>query len=162
MATFAFAIDRGGTFTDVYAEWCEGGKRCCRVLKLLSDDPSNYPDAPTEGIRRILEDVTGVPHPRGVPVDTSRIASIRMGTTVATNALLERNGARVALVITAGFRDLLYIGNQSRPKLFDLRIQQPDVLYERVIELDERLLLLQEPHTTAPEPSRRRVASVRK
>ena len=152
MATFAFAIDRGGTFTDVYAEWCEGGKRCCRVLKLLSDDPSNYPDAPTEGIRRILEDVTGVPHPRGVPVDTSRIASIRMGTTVATNALLERNGARVALVITAGFRDLLYIGNQSRPKLFDLRIQQPDVLYERVIELDERLLLLQEPHTTAPEP----------
>ena len=124
MATFAFAIDRGGTFTDVYAEWDDGGKRCCRVLKLLSEDPSNYPDAPTEGIRRILEDVTGKPHPRGSPVDTSRIASIRMGTTVATNALLERNGARVALVITAGFRDLLYIGNQSRPKLFDLRIRQ--------------------------------------
>ena len=54
MATFAFAIDRGGTFTDVYAEWDDGGKRCCRVLKLLSEDPSNYPDAPTEGIRRIL------------------------------------------------------------------------------------------------------------
>lgn len=77
-------------------------------MKLLSEDPSNYADAPTEGIRRVLERETGVPHPRGVPVDTSRIESIRMGTTVATNALLERKGERMALVITKGFRDLLY------------------------------------------------------
>lgn len=74
----------------------------CRALKLLSEDPSNYSDAPREGIRRILQDVTGTPHPRDVPLDTSRLASIRMGTTVATNALLERKGERTALLVTAG------------------------------------------------------------
>jgi 5-oxoprolinase (ATP-hydrolysing) len=71
--------------------------------------------------------MTGVPHPRDQPVDTSKIQSIRMGTTVATNALLERNGERTVLVTTQGFHDLLYIGNQSRPKIFDLEIHMPDV-----------------------------------
>lgn len=83
-----------------------------RVLKLLSEDPTNYADAPREGIRRILEQVTGQPHPRDSPLSTLRIASIRMGTTVATNALLERRGERVALAVTQGFPDLLHIGNQ--------------------------------------------------
>lgn len=91
-----------------------------RVLKLLSEDPANYADAPTEGIRRILEQEGGVLLPRDRPLDTSRIASIRMGTTVATNALLERRGERVALLVTRGFRDLLHIGTQARPDLFDL------------------------------------------
>ena len=94
-----------------------------RVLKLLSEDPANYADAPTEGIRRILEQEEGVLLPRGRPLDTSRIASIRMGTTVATNALLERQGERVALLVTRGFRDLLHIGTQARPDLFDLAAQ---------------------------------------
>jgi N-methylhydantoinase A/oxoprolinase/acetone carboxylase beta subunit len=84
------------------------------ALKLLSEDPANYPDAPREGIRRVLERVTGLPHPRNSPVPTARIASIRMGTTVATNALLERKGERVALAVTRGFPDLLHIGNQVR------------------------------------------------
>jgi 5-oxoprolinase (ATP-hydrolysing) len=80
---FRFSIDRGGTFTDVYAEFDdEHGNTCQRVMKLLSVDPANYPDAPREGIRRVLEDETGIPHPRDQPLDTSRIASIRMGTTV--------------------------------------------------------------------------------
>ena len=82
--SFRFSIDRGGTFTDVFAEFDVGnGETKQRVLKLLSVDPSNYPDAPREGIRRVLEVETGVPHPRDKPVDTSRIASIRMGTTVS-------------------------------------------------------------------------------
>lgn len=138
---FHFAIDRGGTFTDVFAELPTeyGGGR--RVFKLLSSDKA-YADAPTEGIRRILSDVTGIPHPRGVPLDTSRIGSIRMGTTVATNALLERKGERFALVVTKGFADLLQIGNQSRPKIFDLRITVPSVIYERVVTIDERVILL--------------------
>lgn len=80
---FRFSIDRGGTFTDVYAEFKDAaGEPQHRVLKLLSEDPANYPDAPREGIRRILEAETGILHPRSSPLDTSRIASIRMGTTV--------------------------------------------------------------------------------
>lgn len=80
---FQFSVDRGGTFTDVYAEFDdEQGNTRQRVLKLLSVDPANYPDAPREGIRRVLEQETGIPHPRDQPLDTSRIASIRMGTTV--------------------------------------------------------------------------------
>ncbi|PSC69547.1 5-oxoprolinase isoform B [Micractinium conductrix] len=139
---FSFSIDRGGTFTDVYAEFlgADGAPRS-RVLKLLSEDPSNYPDAPREGIRRVLEAETGAPHPRGAPLDTSRVAAIRMGTTVATNALLERKGERTALVVTQGFRDLLHIGNQSRPNIFDLEIKCPDVLYEEVVECDEEVVL---------------------
>nr|XP_033788894.1 5-oxoprolinase isoform X2 [Geotrypetes seraphini]XP_033788895.1 5-oxoprolinase isoform X2 [Geotrypetes seraphini]XP_033788896.1 5-oxoprolinase isoform X2 [Geotrypetes seraphini] len=135
---FQFAIDRGGTFTDVFA-YCPGGK--VRVLKLLSEDPENYRDAPTEGIRRILEEECGVPFPRDCPLDTSFIEWIRMGTTVATNALLERKGERMALLITRGFRDLLHIGNQARPKIFDLEITMPELLYEEVIEVDERVVL---------------------
>uniref|UniRef100_A0AAX7SRL5 5-oxoprolinase, ATP-hydrolysing n=1 Tax=Astatotilapia calliptera TaxID=8154 RepID=A0AAX7SRL5_ASTCA len=114
---FDFAIDRGGTFTDVFARLPDG---CERVLKLLSRDPQNYKDAPTEGIRRILEEETGKAYPRDQPVDTSLIGWIRMGTTVATNALLEREGERTALLVTKGFKDLLHIGTQARPKLFDL------------------------------------------
>ncbi|GAB9473644.1 5-oxoprolinase [Globisporangium polare] len=149
MRVFRFAIDRGGTFTDVYAEMdvCDAQTGAVqeirpKVIKLLSEDPANYPDAPREGIRRVLEAMTGVPHPRDQPVDTSRIQEIRMGTTVATNALLERQGERTVLITTKGFRDLLYIGNQSRPKIFDLEIQTPDMLYESVIEVDERLQVI--------------------
>uniref|UniRef100_A0A7N8YGA8 5-oxoprolinase, ATP-hydrolysing n=1 Tax=Mastacembelus armatus TaxID=205130 RepID=A0A7N8YGA8_9TELE len=114
---FDFAIDRGGTFTDVFARLPDGRER---VLKLLSRDPQNYKDAPTEGIRRVLEEETGQVFPRDQPLDTSLIGWIRMGTTVATNALLEREGERTALLVTKGFKDLLHIGTQARPKLFDL------------------------------------------
>ncbi|ETW09164.1 hypothetical protein H310_01596 [Aphanomyces invadans] len=141
--TIRVSIDRGGTFTDVYAEMGTSDSDVqVKVIKLLSEDPANYPDAPREGIRRILEEFTGIPHPRNQPVDTSRLEYIRMGTTVATNALLERNGERTALVITKGFRDLLYIGNQSRPKIFDLEITSPDMLYEEVVEVNERVQLV--------------------
>ncbi|XP_063155873.1 5-oxoprolinase isoform X1 [Candoia aspera] len=138
---FQFSIDRGGTFTDVFA-CCPRGK--VRVMKLLSEDPANYGDAPTEGIRRILEEECGVSFPKDQPLDATRIEWIRMGTTVATNALLERKGERVALLITKGFRDLLYIGNQARPHIFDLEVQMPEVLYEAVVEVDERLVLHRE------------------
>ncbi|KAJ1955068.1 hypothetical protein EC988_002085, partial [Linderina pennispora] len=112
------------------------------VIKLLSEDPAHYPDAPREGIRRILELATGQPHPRNTPLDTSNLESIRMGTTVATNALLERKGEPCALVITKGFHDLLKIGNQARPRIFDLSITKPDVLYQDVVEVDERVTLV--------------------
>ncbi|XP_071092367.1 LOW QUALITY PROTEIN: 5-oxoprolinase-like [Haliotis cracherodii] len=138
---FQFAIDRGGTFTDVWAR-CPNNE--IRVLKLLSEDPANYDDAPREGIRRILEEYTRKPCPAADPIDTSLIDWIRMGTTVATNALLERKGERMALVITKGFRDLLHIGNQSRPHIFDLKIVMPDKLYEEVVEVEERLVLQQD------------------
>jgi 5-oxoprolinase (ATP-hydrolysing) len=111
-------------------------------LKLLSEDPANYESAPREGIRRILEEVTGDAIPRDAPVPTERIEFIRMGTTVATNALLERDGARSALVVTRGFKDLLEIGNQARPDIFDLKIERPSRLYERVLEVDERARVL--------------------
>ncbi|XP_064467437.1 5-oxoprolinase-like [Ornithodoros turicata] len=135
---FQFAIDRGGTFTDIYAR-CPNGN--VRVMKLLSEDPLNYPDAPREGIRRILQEETGHHFPPADPIDTSLIEWIRMGTTVATNALLERKGERMALAVTAGFRDLLYIGNQARPHLFDVTCSCPDALYEGVIEVQERVIL---------------------
>ncbi len=128
----AFSIDRGGTFTDVYCEVPGDIARPFRTLKLLSEDPRNYESAPREAIRRLLEEITGASLPRHEPVPFGDIASIRMGTTVATNALLERKGARMALLVTKGFRDLLQIGNQSRPKIFDLRVEKPDNLYERV------------------------------
>ncbi|ORY57298.1 5-oxoprolinase [Pseudomassariella vexata] len=141
------AIDRGGTFTD-----CVGtlnGKDI--VIKLLSEDPANYADAPLEGIRRIMGHFLKRDIPRGEPLDTSQIESIRMGTTVATNALLERKGEKIALVVTEGFRDCLVIGNQSRPKIFDLAIRKPDVLYEEVVEVDERVTL----EDYAEDPERR-------
>ncbi|KAL7915569.1 putative 5-oxoprolinase [Trichoderma velutinum] len=129
-------IDRGGTFCD-----CIGmipGQDDI-VVKLLSVDPTNYQDAPTEGIRRILEAATGQSYLRGQPLDASKIASIRMGTTVATNALLERKGAKSALLITKGFGEALKIGHQTRAKLFDLHIKKPDVLYEKYVEVEERV-----------------------
>ncbi|RYO78954.1 hypothetical protein DL766_007754 [Monosporascus sp. MC13-8B] len=132
------AIDRGGTFTDCVGT--QEGKDDV-VIKLLSEDPANYDDAPLEGIRRIMSHFLGREVPRGEALDTSCIESIRMGTTVATNALLERKGERIALVVTRGFRDCLAIGNQSRPRIFDLAIRKPDVLYEEVVEVDERVTL---------------------
>uniref|UniRef100_A0A8C1LXL8 5-oxoprolinase, ATP-hydrolysing n=1 Tax=Cyprinus carpio TaxID=7962 RepID=A0A8C1LXL8_CYPCA len=119
---FDFAIDRGGTFTDVFARLPDGREK---VLKLLSHDSQNYRDAPTEGIRRVLEEETGESFARDQPLDTSQIGWIRMGTTVATNALLERQGERTALLVTRGFRDLLHIGTQARPALFDLYVSIP-------------------------------------
>ncbi|XP_058731436.1 5-oxoprolinase 1-like [Vicia villosa] len=137
-----FCIDRGGTFTDVYAEI--PGHRNGRVLKLLSVDPLNYDDAPVEGIRRILEEFSGEKIPRSSKIPTEKIEWIRMGTTVATNALLERKGERIAVCVTRGFRDLLQIGNQARPSIFDLTVSKPSNLYEEVVEVDERVVLVQE------------------
>ncbi|KAJ9159725.1 hypothetical protein P3X46_025204 [Hevea brasiliensis] len=135
-----FCIDRGGTFTDVYAEI--PGHPDGRVLKLLSVDPSNYDDAPVEGIRRILEEYTGEKIPRTSKIPTDKIDWIRMGTTVATNALLERKGERIALCVTRGFKDLLQIGNQARPNIFDLTVSKPSNLYEEIVEVDERVQLV--------------------
>ncbi len=111
------------------------------IIKLLSEDPSNYDDAPLEGIRRIMSKFLHKEIPRGVALDTTKIQSIRMGTTVATNALLERKGEKIAMVVTKGFKDCLEIGNQSRPRIFDLAIRKPEVLYQEVIEIDERVTL---------------------
>ncbi|KAK1749973.1 5-oxoprolinase [Echria macrotheca] len=131
------AIDRGGTFTD-----CVGNFRGEDVvIKLLSEDPANYSDAPLEAIRRVMSHFLGREIPRGQPLDTAQIESIRMGTTVATNALLERKGEKMAMVVTKGFKDCLVIGNQSRPRIFDLAIHKPDVLYSAVVEVDERVTL---------------------
>ncbi|GAA6181802.1 hydantoinase B/oxoprolinase family protein [Shimia sp. NS0008-38b] len=123
-----FWVDRGGTFTDIVARRPDGG---VVTHKLLSENPERYKDAAVQGIRDLM-DVQGAFEP-------ASIRAVKMGTTVATNALLERKGERVALVITKGFRDLLLIGYQTRPKLFDLDIKRPDLLYEDVIEMDERL-----------------------
>ncbi|GMM37865.1 hypothetical protein DASC09_051900 [Saccharomycopsis crataegensis] len=131
------AIDRGGTFSDV--AYSVGDKE--EVFKLLSVDPLNYKDANIEGIRRVLEKVHGVKIPRDTPLDTSSISCIRLGTTVATNALLERKGAPCALITTKGFKDLLHIGDQSRPELFALNIVKPGVLFQEVVEVDERVTM---------------------
>jgi len=132
-----FSIDRGGTFTDVYAVY-EG-----RVYteKLLSSDPEHYLDAPSEGIRRLLERILGIRIPRG-QIDPGHVSWVRMGTTVATNAMLERQGARTVLLITKGFEDALTIGYQNRPKLFDLNIRKPGQLYERTVGIDERVIIV--------------------
>ncbi|KAK3499103.1 Hydantoinase B/oxoprolinase-domain-containing protein [Neurospora hispaniola] len=131
------AIDRGGTFTDCVGNY--NGEDI--VIKLLSVDPANYDDAPLEGIRRIMSHFLKKEIPRGQPLDTAKIDSIRMGTTVATNALLERKGEKIAMVVTKGFKDCLVIGNQSRPKIFDLAIRKPEVLYSTVVEVEERVTL---------------------
>ncbi len=125
-----FWIDRGGTFTDVVARGPDGD---LTTLKLLSENPGRYADAAVEGIRRALGLVDGQ------AIADGAIRAVKMGTTVATNALLERKGDRTLLVITRGFGDLLRIGYQTRPRLFDLKITRPDLLYEAVIEADERL-----------------------
>ena len=144
---FRFSIDRGGTFTDIYAEI--PAPPGSMTMKLLSEDPANYADAPREGIRRMLEQVTGRPHLKE-GFDASAIEWIRMGTTVATNALLERKGEPTVLVVTQGFRDVLRIGNQNRPRIFDLRINLPDLLFQDVIEAQERIVLARE---DAPIPN---------
>lgn len=151
------AIDRGGTFTDCVGNPGTGKMEDDVIIKLLSEDPSNYEDAPLEGIRRLMSKFLKKEIPRGEPLDTSKIESIRMGTTVATNALLERKGEKIAMVVTKGFKDCLEIGNQSRPKIFDLAIRKPDVLYEKVVEIDERVTLedyAEDPtrHYTKTEP----------
>ena len=111
---FDFSIDRGGTFTDIYCEMTnqETGEKQSHVGKLLSVDPQNYADAPTEGIRRILSEYGSTGEiARSEKIPTQQIRSIRMGTTVATNALLERKGDKVALLISEGLKDSLEIGN---------------------------------------------------
>ena len=124
-----FWIDRGGTFTDVVARRPEGGYLS---HKLLSENPEQYPDAALQGIRDLL----GVG--KSDPIPTERIAAVKMGTTVGTNALLERKGDRTLLVINEGFHDALRIGYQNRPHLFELNIQLPEMLYERVLEITGR------------------------
>ena len=142
-----FWIDRGGTFTDIVARRPDG-----RLVarKLLSDNPAAYSDAAVAGIRRLL----GLEP--GLQIPASQIGSVRLGTTVATNALLERKGEPTVLVITRGFGDALRIAYQNRPRIFDRRILLPEVLYDRVIEADERvtaqgeiLTPLDEGHLTA-------------
>ena len=125
-----FWIDRGGTFTDVVARQPDGS---LVTHKLLSDNPEQYGDAAIAGIRRLLRVAANA----AVPVDL--IDSVKMGTTVATNALLERKGEPTVLVVTRGFRDALRIAYQNRPRLFDRHIVLPELLYSRVIEVDERL-----------------------
>ncbi|MEM9218394.1 MAG: hydantoinase B/oxoprolinase family protein [Cyanobacteria bacterium P01_F01_bin.150] len=124
-----FWIDRGGTFTDVVARRPDGE---IVLHKLLSENPDHYADAPLQGIRDLLGVATDAP----IPAD--QIDVIKMGTTVATNALLERKGDRTLLLITKGFRDALRIGYQNRPDIFARDIHLPDMLYEGVIEIDER------------------------
>ena len=125
-----FWIDRGGTFTDIVARRPDG-----RLVarKLLSDNPDAYRDAAVAGIRQVL----GLEPGQEIPA--ARIAAVRLGTTVATNALLERKGEPTVLVITQGFADALRIAYQNRPRIFDRRILLPEVLYQRVIEVSERI-----------------------
>jgi 5-oxoprolinase (ATP-hydrolysing) len=129
-ARWEFWIDRGGTFTDIVGRRPDGE---LLTAKLLSDNPEHYEDAGVHGIRQML----GLRAEQPVPAE--RIAVVRMGTTVATNALLERKGARVLLLVTRGFRDSLRIAYQNRPRLFDLEIVLPDLLYEHVVEVEERI-----------------------
>ncbi|HEY7486112.1 MAG TPA: hydantoinase B/oxoprolinase family protein [Streptosporangiaceae bacterium] len=125
-----FWIDRGGTFTDVVARRPDGS---LDTRKLLSENPERYRDAAVAGIREVLGIAPGEP----IPAD--RIEGVRLGTTVATNALLERKGEPTVLVITRGFRDALRIAYQNRPRIFAREIVLPELLYSRVIEADERV-----------------------
>ncbi|MDQ7014848.1 MAG: hydantoinase B/oxoprolinase family protein [Gammaproteobacteria bacterium] len=124
-----FWIDRGGTFTDIIAQTPQGE---LISHKLLSENPKAYEDAALHGIRQLMQLGDNTPLP------TEQIEAIKMGTTVATNALLERKGEPTLLAITAGFRDALKIAYQSRPDLFALNIQRPEMLYSEVIEISER------------------------
>ncbi|HEV7820072.1 MAG TPA: hydantoinase/oxoprolinase N-terminal domain-containing protein, partial [Burkholderiales bacterium] len=124
-----FWIDRGGTFTDVVARKPDG---TLVTHKLLSENPGRYRDAAIAGIRHLL----GIASDEHIPGD--RIDAVKMGTTVATNALLERKGERTALFITRGFRDALRIAYQNRPRIFDRHIVLPELLYSRVVEVAER------------------------
>ncbi|MER8976128.1 MULTISPECIES: hydantoinase B/oxoprolinase family protein [unclassified Mesorhizobium] len=129
-AKWDFWIDRGGTFTDVIGRDPQGG---LHPRKLLSENPEAYADAAIHGIRELL----GVQP--GAPIPSALIGDVKMGTTVATNALLERKGDRVLLLITKGFRDALRIAYQARPDIFAKQIILPEQLYERVVEIDERV-----------------------
>ncbi|MWV28957.1 hydantoinase B/oxoprolinase family protein [Aurantiacibacter rhizosphaerae] len=124
-ASYRFAIDRGGTFTDVVAQTPAGE---IVTAKLLSSNPEQYPDAASEAVRRLMAQHGAGP-----------IAELRIGTTIATNALLERQGERVALAITAGHADALKIGNQARPDIFARHIVKPERLESRTIEIAERV-----------------------
>jgi 5-oxoprolinase (ATP-hydrolysing) len=126
-----FWIDRGGTFTDVIGRAPDG---TLHARKVLSENPESYRDAAVHGIRGLL----GLQP--GEPVPTGAIGDVRMGTTVATNALLERKGERTALLTTKGFRDALAIGYQARPDIFAKRIVKPELLYAHVAEIGERVL----------------------
>src|SRR6187551_917015 len=128
--TWDFWIDRGGTFTDIVGKKPDGG---LVAHKLLSENPEAYRDAAVQGIRDLLGLRKGEPIPKG------RVGAVKMGTTVATNALLERKGDRTLLVTTKGFRDALRIGYQARPKIFAKQIIKPEMLFERVLEVDERV-----------------------
>jgi 5-oxoprolinase (ATP-hydrolysing) len=130
MAAWQFWIDRGGTFTDIVARDPHGR---LSTRKLLSENPDRYPDAALAGIRAVLGLAPQAPIPAGL------IESVKMGTTVATNALLERRGERTLLVVNRGFADALRIGNQARPRLFDLEITLPTLLYEEVVEIAGRV-----------------------
>jgi 5-oxoprolinase (ATP-hydrolysing) len=125
-----FWIDRGGTFTDIVGRRPDG---TLIAHKLLSENPGAYADAAVQGIRDLL----GLKP--GEPVPPDKVGAVKMGTTVATNALLERKGERTLLLITKGFRDALKIGYQARPKIFARQIVKPDMLYERVAEVEERV-----------------------
>jgi len=125
-SSWQFWIDRGGTFTDVVALRPDAS---LETAKLLSENPEQYDDAAAEGIRQMVAE-----WPEAVPIE-----AVKMGTTVATNALLERQGSPTALVVTRGFADALAIGYQNRPDIFALNIIKPEPLYERVIEASERL-----------------------
>ena len=129
-AKWQFWIDRGGTFTDVVAQRPDG---MLVTHKLLSENPAQYPDAAIQGIRDLL----GVA--RDAPLPAAQIDAVKMGTTVATNALLERRGEPTLLLVTRGFRDALRIGYQTRPELFSLDIKLPEMLYREVLEVDERI-----------------------
>lgn len=126
-----FWIDRGGTFTDLVGRAPDGS---LHSKKLLSENPQAYSDAAVQGIREFL----GLK--AGEPVPAQKIGAVRMGTTVATNALLERKGERTALIITRGFRDMLRIGYQARPDIFAKNIILPEQLYSEVFEVEERVL----------------------
>ncbi len=130
MTQWQFWIDRGGTFTDVVARRPDGR---IEAMKVLSENPEAYDDAAIEGIRRFLE----LAPAEAIPGD--KIAAVKMGTTVATNALLERKGDRTLLITTAGLKDQLEIGYQARPDIFARRIIKPDMLYNRVLEARERV-----------------------
>ncbi|MGB1148007.1 MAG: hydantoinase/oxoprolinase family protein, partial [Alphaproteobacteria bacterium] len=130
MGSWQFWVDRGGTFTDVVARKPDGS---LQTHKLLSENPEQYKDAAVQGIRELM----GLDGDEAIP--PGALESVKMGTTVATNALLERKGEPTALVITRGLEDLLRIGYQNRPKLFDLHIQLPEMLYSHVIGAAERM-----------------------
>ncbi len=129
-ARWQFWIDRGGTFTDIVAKQPDGS---LVTHKLLSENPERYKDAAVQGVRDLL----GLRPDEPIPAD--QIEAVKMGTTVATNALLERKGERTLLVVTRGFRDQLRIAYQARPKLFVRKIELPTLLYESVVEVDERI-----------------------